>query len=502
MIPRPALASPRRDPGDDDGAIYAPQVQAELARRLDRFARTQDPSALWPGLTERARVAAAAEIERVTRAVLAARSGVAVDPEGVHHDRALAVAAHTTGMGPLLGRWIDDGGLVAPPPVRDQLARQLRHARRRAARIEREVLPALDAMLARDVVPVALKGFYTARAWFEEPGVRRMADVDVLVEAGQVEAAASALRAAGFRTNGPVLLPHKQDWIGPSVEDRVFSVELSDERTKWVLELHTSLDRTYHPGAVARLDRARIHTVPFDVCGRPLRALAPPLLLLELACHCSQELGSSRLLRLVEIVRVVRAEREAGRLEWDEVLSMLDRTRSARYAFPAFALAEDLAPGTIDSRVLALGARESTWAARHTVGRLVPAGGAIDELGLLRQVMWMRGPVAMLHRALRLVAPSSQGRPGVLPTWRVRLRQMRGGLLSFRAPDERRGRARVSGSRVWTSASVCAPAAFRTGARALKDPPAPPVPEKEAEGVKGGTVTTPAGPSVPHSRTT
>lgn len=303
--------------------------------------------------------------------------------------------------------------------------------------MERDVLPALDAMLAHGVVPVVLKGFHTARAYFEEPGVRRMSDVDLLIAPNLVHRAESALRASGFRATGPRMTPYKQDWIGAGTEERVYSVEASDERTKWVIELHASLDRTYHPGAVARLDSQRSRTIPFEVCNRRLLALAPPVLLLALACHCSQELGSSRLLRLVEIIRVIRIERTAGRLDWDDFFAMLGRTGAARYAYPALALAEDLAPGTVDARVLALGARESTWAARHTVRRLVPAGGSIEELGLLRQIMWMRGPVAILHRAMRLVAPSSQGRPGLLPSWRVRLRQMRAGSLSIRAPDER-----------------------------------------------------------------
>ena len=424
--------------GDVDDAIYSPEAQAELARRLDRFTRTQDPSALWPGLTEPARVAAAREIERVTRAVLAGQSGVRLNHDRAHDVYALSIAAHTTGMGPLLGRWIENGRIDATPATTDRIATQSRHARRRAARLEREVLPALDALLERAIVPVVLKGFHTARVYFEEPGVRRMSDVDVLVAPNQVEGAETALRSAGFRPTGPRMSPYKQDWIGAHVDERTFSVEASDERTKWVIELHASLDRTFHPGAVARLDGERAHTVPFSVCNRRLLALAPHVLLLELACHCSQELGSSRLLRLVEIVRVVRAECTSGRLDWSEMLGMLERTGAARYAFPALALAEDLAPGTIDGRVLAMGHRESTRAARHTVRRLVPAGGSIEELGLLRQVMWMRGPVALLHRALRLIAPSSQGRPGLLPSWRVRLRQMRTGLLSIRAPDERR----------------------------------------------------------------
>ncbi len=418
--------------------MFGAAAQEDLRQRLARHAHTQDPRDLWPGLSERARVSAGREIERVARAVLGRSRTVALDPGAEHDDYALAIASHTSGMGPLLGRWIEDGKVVASEPVRARLARQLHHARQRSARIEREVLPVLDAMTARGVVPVVLKGLHTARAYFEEAGVRRMSDVDLLVDDAQRPEADEALLDAGFRVHGPAFWSHKKDWIGPGVEDRVFSVELSDERTTWVVEVHTSLDRTFHAGAVAHLDRERASLVPFDIAGRSLRAQSSHALLLTLACHCSQELGSSRLLRLVEIIRVVRAEIAAGRLVWDEVLAALHRTGAARFSWPAFALAEQLAPGTIDARVLALGRRESTLAARHTVARLTPVGGALDELGLLRQVMWMRGPVAILHRALRFAWPWRYGNPvDVLPGWRVRMRQLRAGLLSVRAPDER-----------------------------------------------------------------
>ncbi len=240
MIP-PSDAARIHSNTDGDDAMYTPEAQAELSRRLDRFTRTQDPSALWPGLTEHARVAAAGEIERVTRAVLSGQRDVQMNSDDAHDVQALSVAAHTTGMGPLLGRWVEDAHISAPPAHRERLAWQLRHARRRAARMECDVLPALDAMLAHHVVPVVLKGFHTARAYFEEPGVRRMSDVDLLVAPDQVHRAESALRASGSHATGPRMTPYKQDWIGAGTEDRVYSVEASDERTKWVIELHASL---------------------------------------------------------------------------------------------------------------------------------------------------------------------------------------------------------------------------------------------------------------------
>jgi Uncharacterised nucleotidyltransferase len=409
-----------------------------VSSRLSRFELTREPSALWPGLTERDRVAAAREIERVTRGMLFGARGLCVDPAGEFDDYALAIAAHTTGMGPLLGRWLLDGTIEASPALTLRFKTLLENSRARHVRIAREISPALNALAAQVPTVVALRGFHTARSYFDEPGMRRMADVDVLVAPESIDAAESALRSAGFHPGGEPLRPYKRDWLPPGAAPRIFSVELDDPRNRWSLELHASLDRIMHPGAVARLDSERncIELVGLD--GREISVLRQPLHAISLACHCSQELGSSRLLRLYELVEVIRADRANGRLDWNDLLAMLERTGAARFAWPAFALAEDLAPGTVDARVLALGRRASTWAARRTVGRLVPAGGSLDESGALRQAMWTRGPVSLLQRALRNIWPASFKKPrDVLPGWRVRLRRIQDGLLSFDAPDER-----------------------------------------------------------------
>jgi len=411
----------------------------EVERRLREFWATRDPSILYPGLSEAARVAAGREIERVTRLVLAGASGVELDPANTHGEYALSIAGHTTGLAPLLGRWIEDAIVVAAPDVRFALLGYLAHARARSLRIEREALPAVDALIARGLEPIVLKGFHTGRVYYEEPAVRRMADVDLAVPGDRVGDAEAALAAAGFRPDSKPLRPYKRDWIGRDVDPRVFSLELPDERARWVIELHGSLDRYLHPGAVARLDGEAGNVEPFEIAGRRVWVLGQPLLLVSLACHCSQELDGSRLLRLLEIVRVIRSDVVTGRLVWADVERVLRRTGAARYAYPALALAEELAPGTVDRRVLALCRRASTWAARHTVERLVPAGGSPDERGALKQLMWTRGVVAVLQRVARTVWPASFARPADVPIgWRVRWRRMRTGRLTLAAPDERR----------------------------------------------------------------
>ena len=421
-----------------DWTLHDPTALAELDRRLARFAATNDPTELWPGLRESERVAAAREIERVVRALLAGAQSDVLDPRQLLRPYAIAIAAHTTGMGPALGAWLEEGRIAASPEHAERLAEHLHHARRRSARITAGVLPLLDALHARGITPLVLKGFHTARSLFAEPGLRRMSDVDLLVPAEQRSSAEQAFVAANFARHGQSFESHKQDWIASGVSTRAHSVELSDEHSVWTVEMHTSLDCIFHRGSVAHLDALRSHTEPWEIAGRPVQVLRPDAQLITLACHCAKELGSSRLLRLYELILAVRTATARGQLDWTAVESLLTATRAARFAWPALSLAEDLAPGTIPARILELGRRESTWAARHTVPRLAPAGGAIGELGFIRQIMWARGAGAVVQRAQRLLWPAPWAAPRRPASgWRVRLHQLRSGQLSLRAPDER-----------------------------------------------------------------
>src|SRR5262249_23768386 len=152
--------------------------------------------------------------------------------------------------------------------------RHLTHSRARGERMEREALPAIDAMLALGVTPVLLKGFHTSRVYFLEPGARRMSDVDMLIPPDRVEEVEQALLGAGFRPDTAALRPYKRDWIDARIDPRHHSLELAHEASRWVLELHASLDRLHHPGAVARLDAERNSLESLDVAGRTVHVLS------------------------------------------------------------------------------------------------------------------------------------------------------------------------------------------------------------------------------------
>ena len=410
-----------------------------MTERVARFARTRDPRALWPELTESASAEARRAIERAVRAVLADETRVVLDAHGKDAIYALTVAGFTTGTGPLLARWMEDGRVQAPSAVRDAFALQLKHGRGRAARMQHGVLPAFDALLARDITPVVIKGFHTAQAYCEEPGVRPMSDVDIVVPPERIDEAEVALEAANFRPRTPRVRPYQRDWVAANVDPRVFSVERHDVRSRWHLELHESFNRKFPNFVQADLDGERHHVTTIDVAGRRLLAPAQPLLLLVLACQLSSELGTIRLMRLIDLVRAVRADRAKGTLDWDDVLAALQRTGAARFTYPALAMAEDLAPGTIDPRVINVARDASTWGVRHRVDRLAPGGNSLEGTSLIAKFMWAQNPIGVARSALDFLTRGTS--PSGASQWRAFMRHLTAGALSLGAPDERKNGA-------------------------------------------------------------
>ena len=108
-------------------------------------------------------------------------------------------------------------------------------------------------------------------------------------------------------------------------------------------------------GHSVRVEALGALNATWDFHGTSLRVATQPQMIAMLATHASGELFSSRLLRLVELVLVIRKDDERDPLDWAAVTEHLRSANALRFAYPAFTLVERLAPGTIDER--ALGAR-------------------------------------------------------------------------------------------------------------------------------------------------
>jgi hypothetical protein len=336
--------------------------------------------------------------------------------------RAVGVAALLTGVGPLLGAWIERGELDAEDAFARVLARHLAHGRAREARIRAAVLPVLARMEHAGLEPGVIKGFHTAHVHFPEPGARPFSDVDVVVPPAAIADAERLLGESGLvpepRTGG---IGYKREWLPPDGRGDVWSYELWHARSRWKLDLHDGLNfdsvvrnvrtpQTPRFTDVLRLDGVQLHVADANE------------LIALLAAHASTELYAQRLLRLVELVFVVRRASSLGTLDWAAVESSLAERESSRFAYPMLALTERLAPGTVDGDVLARLGDATTPRARAVTSRLSPTAPIFDRgFSLRSRLIWTLGALATLRWVWSMIAPlEGVSRADQLRTYRHR----------------------------------------------------------------------------------
>lgn len=345
-------------------------------------------------------------------------------PQGVT-PRALGIAAFTSGLGPLLGLLAERGGLDVPAPVARILLLHLEHGRRRAERLRRVLRDTVEILVDEGVLSVAIKGAHTALEYFPEPGTRPSSDIDLVIPASQVPAAVAALRRHGYRQRSEAREAgvYKGEWLPRGESGGLRSLELTHAGTPIAVDLHGSLDRSFFgvrtvsigtlPGLVppvapeeSRSVRGRVALRPLAVDGRSVPVLAQPHLLALLALQASQGLHNLTLVRLVEICFVIRSDRAAGRLRWDEFGSLLERCGAARFAYPALALVERLAPGIVEPGQLSALRATATPRMRRVLDHLTPAGAQrMVESSLDERFMWGRGPIDDVRRLIYFFWP-------------------------------------------------------------------------------------------------
>lgn len=360
-------------------------ISAEEVRRRFAWARRQGrPAWLWPETPIPAWREALGRIATATANVLADAGGAALDGD----PEAIGLAAYTSGMGPLLGLWAEQGRLQAGVAVAAVLSRHLAHNRIRSARLAEVTMELIGRLADEGVGVVVLKGLHTGQTYFPEPGVRPASDIDILVRAADAPAAEAALSRGGLALDRRG--PWESSWrpVASSSEPRSLTHTHADD--PWSVDLHRSLNLTAGPAAaVAELDGA-------DPTGSRTRWLADPragvldqpLLLLHLAAHAGAAWQNLTLLRQVELVLVIRRDLP----DWDGLLDLGGRIGALGYAYPALRLCEALAPGTVPDKVIGRCAASAPPAVRQAVGRLTPASAQrVDRASVTEHFMWARG---------------------------------------------------------------------------------------------------------------
>lgn len=386
---------------DLDSQVISP---AEI-KRLFRWAKRRgSPAWLWPDVTVEEWREALRRIEALVRELLsgAPRPVLDGDPE------AIGLACYTSGMGPLLGWWREEGRLTASPAVAEILQRHLGHNRVRAARMEAGAVALVETLLERGLTVAVLKGAHTAGAYFPDPGVRPASDVDLLVPGAQVQTAEAVMRSLGFTAESRSA--RESSWRLASAPGTPRSLTHVHADDPWSVDLHSSLDIFVSAGApLARLDAAEplAGSAAWAPCPGAL-VLDQPLLLLHLAVHAGSGLQNLTLLRLVELILVIRQDLAAGRFSWDAFVEVGKLTASLGYAYPALRLCEMLAPGVVSPEVLEICRRHAPKPVSRVIDQLTPATAQrIDGVSMAEHFMWTRGAGGWLRQLAWDIAPST-----------------------------------------------------------------------------------------------
>ena len=395
----------------------------EFRTRRTMARRSGSPAWLWPEVPQSSWAEAATEISRVAASVLGGERPF-VSPCDT---KALSLACYTTGVGPLLGWWVQAEILRTDAETGALLDIHLEQSRLRHARVSALSREIVRSLRTAGLDTLVLKGGHTAHAYFPDPATRPSSDLDLLVRSDEAGDAQAVLDSAGFKCVG--CQARESSWAPAGQAPDPGSLWLVHADDPWSVDLHSSLDFSASSGGpLVRLDGAR----PFDECEPwPLDptagVLREPLFLLHLAVHASGGFHSLTLLRMIELVLVIRKDSAAGVLSWDEFLRIAEQTNALGAAYPALRLCEKLMPGTVPGRVLDRCALAAPPRVRRIVERLEPATAQrIDRTSISEHFMWVTGVSGWMRQLGSDLVPGSS----LWPVYQARAYRLLRGRIS------------------------------------------------------------------------
>lgn len=388
---------------------------AELRRRFDHGVRTGSPHWIWPEVPVEEWSSAVATIERMTSDVLAfGQSSVALNGRA----EAVSVAALTTGMGPLLGYWLREGKLSASADAAAVLDLHLAHNTKRMKTLAAHAIRVVDHLARRGIETTVLKGMHTAFEYFPHPGTRPMADIDLLVD--PAADSAGALGDLGFEPCGRTAYP-EQTWRLPGVPTGPRNLFFVHEDSSWSIDLHLTLDLNATSAAPpVRLDLANQPGGARWALSDSARPLRHPALLMHLASHAGIHLISLTLVRLTELILLIRKDTESGALSWDEVRAAAQRIGALGLLYPALSLCERLVPGTVPEAIVRACRESAPPAAVRLIDSLTPATAhGVLRCSVEERFMWLPSRAMVAKQALYDLLPLKRSVAEVLPLYRM-----------------------------------------------------------------------------------
>lgn len=186
------------------------------------------------------------------------------------------------------------------------LAEQLAQSRVRAARFGEDLAAILDGAASAGVAVMPMKGAVLAFARYREPGLRPMADLDLLVRPADEPRLHDVLVRVGYRLLDDADRRRHRTYGRPG--DRVVATESVHPDNPRKVEVHTGLFRsvwTDHAGVdlAPRLWSAVRHAT---LVGRPALVPSDAAMLFDVASHATSHLvrGTGRVLHWVDVAEL------------------------------------------------------------------------------------------------------------------------------------------------------------------------------------------------------
>ena len=250
--------------------------------------------------------------------------------------------ARVHGIAPLLheclsgASWLND-------PLRNWLAGQHQHNAQRIERMQAE-LTELLALFARHNLPVMpLKGSILAVEYYPAPGLRPMADLDLLIRPHEFDRAAALLAQLGYRQE--VAHWKHTEFCKPD-NRRVISKKSEHPDNPRKLELHLHCRESFGGPTVNITPLMWEQAVEGRLLGQTAQLPTPEALWLHLLLHAGYHLwqGRGRLIQLFDL-RLLAAHLPNPQ----SYVTRID----ARYTFPALSLLHRTLPGSIEPSLVA-----------------------------------------------------------------------------------------------------------------------------------------------------
>lgn len=384
----------------------SPRVRVRDARRRGT------PAWLWPEIAPAQWRAALSALEGCAAALLDGRRPGALRAPKPEAEQALCLAAYTSGLGPWLGWHVERGALDADAGAARQLTLHLAHGRARWERLDSALMDTAAVLHGAHIPATVFKGAHIARVYFAEPGLRPMSDLDVFVPGRDMDRAERALATAGFEENPRSRLrrPRRSEWRPAGAPKELQSLMLVHRDDPFAVDLHGTLDIDFFGVRTVAIGQPLPgHLERADWLAGNMSVLRQPLLAAQHAVHASHGLHGLTLIRLVELTLLLRRDmRAAG--DWSSLSDLLRELGARRFAWPALALTEKLAPGTVQPRLLEQCADAAPARLRRIVTHMTPAAAQrIDSHALEERFMWADGPVEHLRRFGDMLVPGSAG---------------------------------------------------------------------------------------------